>query len=198
MFFVSRLNTWWSIWNWSKMGLYITDVARSRTLVHFEEKYEIYIYIYKCLFFSSLPTFVGYHTFTPSNSDNTRAMGQKLPLCIQYSMAYEAYDTCTWKRTRIQTMNQNTSKPSVAFQANTHNKIRLCTTVGGWLSNNIGRANPVSQIECKTNLSKCKPLNCAEHAIYTFSTPLPRWLGSASWYWQTAELDSCGSGGRRA
>ena len=76
-------------------------------------------------------------------------------------------------------------------------RIRLCTAVGGWLSNNIGRANPVSQIECKTNLSKCKFLNCVEHAIYTFSTPLPCWLGSASWYWKTTELDSCGSGGLR-
>ena len=32
--------------------------------------------------------------------------------------------------------------------------IRLCTAVGGWLSNNNGRANPASQIECNPDASR--------------------------------------------
>ena len=46
---------------------------------------------------------------------------------------------------------------TIAPLATTTTWIRLCTAVRGWLSNNIGKANPTNQIECETNLSKSKP-----------------------------------------
>ena len=52
----------------------------------------------------------------------------------------------------------------------THQALCCSWTV---LSNPIERANPVSRMKCKTTLSKCKPLNCTENALYTIPAPLP-------------------------